>query len=298
MLRGVVVFLFAIAAVNAAIWPEQWGPYARKSLPQPTHKSELDTENGLEAAESADYGTFQVTAARFKDSTGAYAASLERPSLHLGNYVITCSGNCPEDLPKLAETLPRLSRGRLPALNAYFPEKGRIPGSERYILGPLGLKAFAPEIPAGSVGFELGAEGQIAHYRTAKGDQTVAIFHYPTPQMARQQAGELQKLPGAVVKRSGPIVGLLAGSKDPASADRLLSQVNYRASVTLDERPPIVVKPQSVGKMMLAIFALTGIVLAFCVLSGLAFGGFRMLRQRLGPKDAQEPMILLHLSDK
>ncbi len=33
-------------------------------------------EDGLEVAESADYGAFQVTAWRFKDVTGAYAASL------------------------------------------------------------------------------------------------------------------------------------------------------------------------------------------------------------------------------
>lgn len=146
--------------------------------------------------------------------------------------------------------------------------------------------------------FQFGTEGQIAHYRGPKGDETLAIFSYPTPQIARQQAAEFQKVPGAVVKRGGPIIGVVPGTQDHASADPLLSRVNYQASIMLDERPPIVVKPQSVGKMMVAIFTLTGIVLGFCVLSGLAFGGFRMLRQRLGPKDAQEAMILLHLSDK
>jgi len=49
---------------------------------------------------------------------------------------------------------------------------------------------------------------------------------------------------------------------------------------------------------VLAIFTLAGIVLGFCLLSGLAFGGLRILLRRFGHSDAESPMISLHLTDK
>ena len=50
--------------------------------------------------------------------------------------------------------------------------------------------------------------------------------------------------------------------------------------------------------MLIAIFQLSGIVVAFCVLSGLAFGGYRFLSKRFGGPGAQGAMIVLHLGDK
>ena len=80
--------------------------------------------------------------------------------------------------------------------------------------------------------------------------------------------------------------------------ERLLQQVNYRASVSRDETPPIIVRPQSVGNMLVAIFKLSGIVVVFCVLSGLAFAAFRLASRRFGGPNAQEAMTTLHLVDK
>src|SRR6266478_5738109 len=67
------------AALNAAIWPEHLGRYTRKSVSVPSLSTATD-EYGLQAVEAADYGAFKTTAAQYKDSTGAYAASLEHPS--------------------------------------------------------------------------------------------------------------------------------------------------------------------------------------------------------------------------
>ena len=260
--------------------------------------STLGAEYGFKAAESADYGAFQVTASQFGDPTGAYAASLENPSSRVGNYVVTCTGKCPKTLAKLAETLPHVSGAPLPVLPTYLPSQGLVAHSQRYILGPSGLSRNAPEIPAGPAAFHFGTEAALGRYKTADGDKTLAVFSYPTPQIARQQAAEFQKLPGFVVKRTGPLVAVVPQSKTPDVAARLLSQISYRASVSRDEQPPIVIRPASVGNMLIAIFKLAGIVVGFCVLSGLVFGGLRFLSRRFGDPSAQGAMIALHLSDK
>jgi hypothetical protein len=77
-----------------------------------------------------------------------------------------------------------------------------------------------------------------------------------------------------------------------------MKQVNYLATVQWNEAIPVPVKAQSVAQMILAILSLAGIILVFCVLSGLAFGGIRVFRNRFGIGDAGDAMIVLHLQDK
>lgn len=301
MLRSLILAFLCAAAMNAAIWPERLGKYDRKSVKPVTVSDQVQTaEYGLEEAEGANYGRFQVTAARYKDSTGAYAASLASAgqTLLAGNYVVTCAGNCPRNLAGLVEALPKMSHSALPVLRNYLPAKNLIPHTERYILGPVGLRAAAPQIPESDVAFQFSPEGEIARYRTREGEVTLAVFSYPTMQMARQQAAVMEKLPNAAVKRSGPLVALaLAPGK--AAADPLLAQINYQAVVSSDDQQiPLVLKPESAAQMILAIIALAGIVLGFCLFSGLAFGAFRVAARRFGYSDAGTPFTTLHLSDK
>ncbi len=57
----------------------------------------------------------------------------------------------------------------------------------------------------------------------------MAIFNYPTPQIAMQQVPDFEKLPGAMAKRSGPLVAVVLSPADPDFAERLLAQVRYQA---------------------------------------------------------------------
>ena len=136
MLRSLIVPVLFIASANAAIWPEHLGKYQRKSV-KPVGPVAAD-ENGQDEAEEANYGSFVVSAQRFKDSTGAYAAALEmpQPPLQVGNYLITCSGHCPKNLASLVDTLPKLSHAALPTLRNYLPVEE--PG------GPLGAIHSGP----------------------------------------------------------------------------------------------------------------------------------------------------------
>jgi len=302
MLRILIVPVLFIASASAAIWPEHLGKHQRKSVnPVAGQPGASPDDYGRDEAEQASYGPFSVSALRYKDSTGAYAASLEmrEPLLQIGNYLIICTGNCPKNLASLAAALPKMSHAALPVLRNYLPSKNLVAHSERYILGPLGLQAAAPQIPASAVNFEFAPEGDLARYRTAKGEATLAIFSYPNMQMARQQAALLEKLPDAAVKRTGPLVALVLAPGGQAAAAQLLDQIDYRATVSSDDQQiPLILRPQTAAQMVLGILALAGIVLGFCLISGLAFGAFRVVSRRFGYSDAATAFTSLHLGDK
>jgi hypothetical protein len=319
MLRILVLAVFAVNLVSAAIWPDRLATYKLRasmgvrwnppsSLPSASDpRALLEEEFGQADAEAADYGEFKVTAVRYKDTTGAYAASLEPDANHMsriGNYLVSCEGGCPKDFLKLAESgLPAVSGAPVPMLGGYLPSNAMIPHSRRYIMGPVGLQANAPQIQQSAVALQFGTEGEMARYRTPKGEETLAIFSYPTPQIARQQAPAFEGIPGAVVKRTGPLLALVVPSDRQSGADlgearKLLGQVQYEASVAWNEPLPLVIRPQTAAQMVLAILTLAGIVLGFCLLSGLAFGAIRVVARRFGYSGADGRMTTLHLGGK
>ncbi len=263
------------------------------------------SEYGLEGIDSAKYGSmYTVTAWRFRDVTGAYAASLEpsnKGAIRVGNYLVTCDqGKCPKNLAELADAaLPHVSHGSLPTLSTYFPARSLLPHSEHYIIGPTALAAHAPDIPTAAINFDFGTEGEIAQYKTNAGTVLLGVFSFPTPSMARRQLPEFQKIPGATAKRTGPLVAVAIG---PSSASaKLLEDVNYEAVVNTNERPPekpLELKPESAGKMVLSILSLAGLLVGFCLLSGLAVGGTLRLARRFGYSAAEGSLITLHLEGK
>jgi len=297
----VLIFILTSSA-NAAIWPDHLGPTQRISAApaDPTTNPEIWKEYGLQATERADYGGFRATAYRFKDTTGAFAAAQWLQANTLGNYVISCAGKCPP-MPQLKEWLAAskpagLSRAAYPTLDTYLPAKELIAGSKRYIYGPAALAQFEPRVPASAVAFDFSTEGQLAKYRTPKGEATLALFSYPTPMIARQQLAVFESIPGAAAKRTAALVAVVFAPDQTARG--LLSQIDYQASISMDQVPPLVLKPESAAKMLLGIFSLAGVVLVFCALSGLAFGLIRVLARKFGHLDANDTMITLHLADK
>ena len=293
-LISVLFLAFSLAVpAGAAVWKDRPAKPVTVSADQDVWK-----EYGFQEAASASFGRYKVFAYRFDDATGAFAASQWLGGVNDGNYVLLCSGNCPKaaELRKLTGHLAGFTGRPGPTLQYHLP-KSAIPRSERYILGPASLAKFAPEFPAEDVAFQFSSEGEVAKYHTSKGDVILGLFSFPTPQMARQQLLAFQKMAGAQVKRAGPLVAVIPASSSIPEAARLLDQVHYQASVTIDEVP----RPkqsQNIAKMILSIFMLAGIILVFCLLAGLAYGGIRVLRRKFGKGNAEEGMIVLHLSDE
>ncbi len=196
---------------------------------------------------------FTATAWRFHDSTGAMAVfQARRPSgatpakvaelasqtsdgviLAFGNYVFQFTGSVPaaEELEDLYNHLPELEQAPLPALPGFLPKDGLIPNSERYVVGPVSLQRFEPRIPPSLAAFHLSAEAQLAKYRSPKGPMTLAIFEYPTPNMARDKTQEFQSIPGAVVKRAGPLLAVIIQPPDADAAERVLGPAALRSQV-------------------------------------------------------------------
>ena len=111
-----------------------------------------------------------------------------------------------------------------------------------------------------------------------------------------QQTAEFRKFPGAMVKRSGPLVAVILAPPDPDAAERLLARFATRRNVTLDEYVPT--RRDNVGELLLTCFILIGILLVFCGRSGFACGRLpdALRRGAEGPR-RPEPMIQLHLEE-
>ena len=326
MLRRLTVLLaFAASVLPAAIWTERLGEYTRVSVrelrPSPAAVWE---EYGLEAAEQAVYrmdaSSFTATAYRLKDSTSGLAVfqwlspQAGKPVIWIGltaieyggntlaqhgNYVFHFEGGRP--LAEVAQTmfsvLPRVELSPLPVLPGFLPTQGLINDSRRLVTGPAALAVFEPRIPPATAAFSLGGEGQLARYESPAGPLSLCLFSYPTPNIARKQAEEFQKVTGASVKRSGPLVALVLSPPDPNEAERLLARINYQATITWNEQLP---KDEgNVGDFLIAVFKLIGLMIGFTLLAGGAFAGLRILRRRLlGESALDEVMVRLHLEDR
>ncbi len=316
-----LIFILAVSA-HAAIFPEQIGPY-RKSVPKTIGIPDqpLYDEYGLEATEAADYAapdkkSFSAVGWRLHDSTGALALfQFRRPSgavpadfaplavktsdgiiFAFGNYVFQFTGAYPDpaSLTPFYQQLAKVENSPLPRLASILPKEDLVSNSERYILGPVSLQRFEPSIPPSVAAFHMGAEAQLGKYLTPKGLLTLILFSYPTPSIARQQAAEFQKLPAAMVKRTGPLVVASIGPPDADAAERILGKINYQASVTVNERPPVN-EIKGFAWMILNMFILAGIILAICVMGGIGFAGYRILSRKMWHKEDPGAMITLDL---
>jgi hypothetical protein len=198
-----------------------------------------------------------------------------------GNYLLSFSGHKPEaaELSALFDGLRNVDTTVLPTLPDTLPTQDRVANSERYIIGPASLDKFMPGIPPSVAAFHYGAEGQMGVFHSPKGDMALMIFSYPTPQIAMLKEVDFRGIPGGnLVKRSGPLVALVVAPPDPDAAERLLSQVKYQASVTLDQWVPS--HKDNIGNLVINAFILIGILLGFSIVSGLAFGGLRAFLHR------------------
>jgi hypothetical protein len=319
---GCLSLLLFASAAWAGILPDQIGPAKRISAkPAPLSDQKLWSEYGLQESEQAQYEAgpqkFTATAYRLQDSTAALGAfEWQRPKnaeqsqlgklaaetatgtmLAHGNYLLVFEGYKPKfaELEPLLQNLPKLDSSPIPSLSENLPASGLVPNSQRYVVGPVGLEDFYPGIPAGVAGFHLGSEAQIGTFHPDGGELKLAIFSYPTPNIARERLAEMQKLPGAMAKRSGPLVAVILSPPNADDAERLLSQVRYQASISWSQYVPS--RRDNIGDLIVNAFTLIGVLLAFATVAGLAFGGLRMLarRSRKGDPDA---MTVLHLSDR
>ena len=319
-----LLVLLILTPAAAAIWPDALGPFHRVSAHpvNPTADKAIWDEYNLRDGEAAQYEgdnqKFTATAYRFQDPTGALGAfewlrpTDSKPStlarlaaetttgslLTHGNYLLRFEGYHPASpfLTTLIQSLKEVDNTALPVLMDYLPTHDLLPNSERYVEGPAALQIFDPGIPPSTAAFHLSAEAQVGSFHTPSGDLKLAIFSYPTPQIARQQTGQFQQIAGAMVKRSGPLVAVILSPPNPDAAEKLLSLIRYQAAITLDER--VSTRRDNIGNLVINAFVLIGILLVFTIVGGLAFGSVRAFLRRGGRGDEADAMIVLDLHDR
>ena len=288
---------FAVAADDKALW----------------------NEFGLQQTTSAKAGKLDVTIYRMKDLTGSVAAWEWQRSAQ--SHTCTASPFCSTDgkrtviseenylfsfdgLPTrpqfdaLLKTLPERHDSSLPAVLTFVPRSNLVPNSARYVLGPASLAAFAPDLSAVKPGFEQGAEAQVADYQAKGTDQLhLALFYYPTPEMARIHSADFRALANTHVKRSGVLVAVIHGPATDQQAASLLSRIEYEAKIVLNEiPPPSPIKP--LYQLLRNIIFFSAALSALCLAAGLVYAGLRIYRRRYGTLEDEEAMTTLHLTGK
>lgn len=281
--------------------------------------SSLWQEYGLVRSSTTHYPRYILTAYQMKDLTGALAAwewlrsadgrpcdlasfctaEGKRTLIFDDNYVLAFDGSPPHkaEVDAALQSLPDKRDSSLPAILTFLPRQDLVQNSTRYVLGPASAQAFLPELAASDLGFDKGAEAQVAEYKVANSSRPVrlVIFYFATPQLARLHTIAFKLIPGARVKRSAFLVAVVLPPATDEQSDMLLSRVEYQANVTWNEvPPPSPIKP--LYSLLLNIIYLSIILTAICLAGGLIYAGMRLYRRRYGQLEADEAMITLRLT--
>jgi hypothetical protein len=293
-------------------------------------------EYGFASSETATYTREDgrkliVKAAKFTDATGAYgaftfyrqpamrterigtkAASANQRILFFRDNVLVDANfdrlteMSAAELRELASLLPAAhgSAENLPTLPEYLPKGDAVENSAKYVLGPQALLAAKAPVTPEQVDFSHDPEILIQDYSSKSGPLTLTLLQYPTPQIAGERFRALQSVQQSspntlLVRRSGPLVDIVTGAIGSDEAQKLLTSVNYEAEVTWNEATSLS-KRDNIGNLLLAVFALIGIILLICIIFGVFFGGIRILMKRIFPgrvfdRSEEIEIIQLHL---
>ena len=212
------------------------------------------------------------------------------------------------ELRGLVQTLPvpTGSNGIAPGIGGYLPAQDLEPESERYALGPQTYTLGGGVLPAALVDFARGAETMTAQYKSINGEGTLTLINYPTPQIAMDRERALRSYfqtgntaqnpwtpavensnPGTLlVRRTGPIVAVTSGAFSVQEAQNLIGLVHYEANVVEDNPDGMISDASKMGRLIVGIFVLVGILAGTALILGVFFGGGRAMVRVLRGKPA------------
>ena len=300
--------------------------------------NEFGCVGGEEGTYTRGGDTLLVKLYRMKDASGAYgeytylrtpemvradlaehsAMARDRVLVLVGNLVLDVSGTglpkSKADLQALVSSVSkRAEEGIFPTLWLRMPVKDVEHYTDHYFLGPVALHQFLPLAEGDWLGFSQGAEAEIAKYRAGNHELILVVADFPTPQSAQKKLGELQKqfnvnnsnaAGGAPIyaKRSLTLVAIVSGAQSEAEANALLVQVQSGSEITWNE-PSFELTQPNIGTIVVGTIIGTGIICAFALISGIAFGGVRLIVKRFFPdrvfdRSSEMQVLQLGLSSK
>ena len=204
----------------------------------------------------------------------------------------------------------KADRRPYPPIATFLPREGLIPGSERYVLGPLALAQVFPPAATNQTdwaGFGSSAEAIAGRYRlpgaptektTGGGRSTeglLLLILYPTQQLAAErynalsktfalnaEPGETDGKPAVYGTRSSALIALLSGVESRETAVGVLSRIHYASDVTWSAPTHDLTDP-SISTIVVGAIVDTGAIMLLAVAASLGFGGFRLLAKFLAP---------------
>lgn len=289
-------------------------------------------EYGVQSAETRVYkregNSFAATVYQFTDPSGAFGAYLflRTPDMRhakLGKYsaisgseALTLTGNLVvqfqgKDLRAANDAMDLVAAqagghadfGIYPPLAQRLPEKGLIPGTDHYVLGPIALRKVLPLGSGDWLGFYKGAEAVLGEYDVGGRPSTLLIADYPTPQIAETWMKRFEKWFHATdldnnavmgsaasaghrlkmyARRDGTMIALLSGADSEAAADALLRQVHAGYAVTWNA-PVLKQNQPSMATIVVGTIVGSGEICAFTLLGGVIFAGLRLLIKKWWP---------------
>jgi hypothetical protein len=305
---------------------------------EPEKLANLKKEAGLTTSEICDYysgdSRIRVDLDKYRDPSSAYEiytaylrpdmqpSTLNRTSavdgdklyVLLGSFILQVSPTpaiSTEDLVTLVNTVGAHSdQTPLPPIRTYLPQ-GFIDGTQKYALGPSGLRAALESLRqseysvlADEAGWNSGAEVMLGEYHRGKDAAVLLLIEYPTPQLAEQHLHHLEqalsasaKQSGTTIERKASLLSLVLRPSSPAYGASLRSALNYGTQVTWNEPSHTITDPPlltTVSKIIIA----TLVFMVVAVVLGVAFGGVRVLLKALFPGkffDRPEQMDVLQL---
>jgi hypothetical protein len=301
---------------------------------QAAARQEYGFVSGEQAAYTRANDKLQVTLYRMKDPSGAFgmysylrspdmpradvtdhsAMSRERALVLDGNLVLDISGadlqRWGKDLNALVAAISsKADQGPLPTISEHLPTKGFIERSDKYILGPVTLNQFFPVTSNDWLGFGTGAEAEVARYHVDGRELNLLLADFPTPQTAQKKLTQLQRdyhvnSSGAdpngspiFARRSITLLAIVSGARTVEEANKLFDQIQSGTEVTWNE-PTFQFKEPPITTMIVGAIVGTGVICCFALISGLAFGGFRLMVKRWLPDkvfDRSSEMQVLQL---
>jgi hypothetical protein len=187
----------------------------------------------------------------------------------------------------------RPSTNALASLPAPMPTPNMAPGSEKYLLGPVAARKILPNFRTDLLGFDQGAEVQLAEYQTGKGRSTLMTINYPTPQIARVRFGAMSSFlnlnqehasDSIYGRRLGSFVFLVLNAGTEKAALQLMNQLKVAQAVSWDQRYPTKKTfALQVVEMILAIAVLTLFLIGAGVVAGVMFFASKRLAAKFFP---------------
>jgi hypothetical protein len=129
-------------------------------------------------------------------------------------------------------------KDRTPSLISHFPKLGYDASSLRYFPGIKSYEDYTGSRVPDFVKPDLDMEIAQAKYSLENHSGTLFLLDFPTPQIAEAYLEELAipasdqvNRPTLHAKRSGPLVGFLAGNFDALTANKILGSIKYSYAV-------------------------------------------------------------------